>query len=126
MKIIERMDKESRNLVLEEGSSEIDGLIILDRKVDLLTPLLTQLSYAGLLDEEIGVGYKSILVRKSDFRENFESLREDSKGKEGLDQYWEKLNDEIFEEIKDLDIQKAWGFLEEKAGDYKKLESSVK
>ena len=63
---------------MEVGGSEIDGMIILDRKIDLLTPLLTQLSYAGRLDEEIGVGYKSMLVRERDFKGSFESLREDS------------------------------------------------
>ncbi|PPQ68764.1 hypothetical protein CVT26_001733 [Gymnopilus dilepis] len=36
-------------------SSRIDSLIILDRKVDMITPLLTQLTYEGLVDELIGI-----------------------------------------------------------------------
>ncbi|KAF8910066.1 Sec1-like protein [Gymnopilus junonius] len=36
-------------------SSKIDSVIILDRKVDLITPLLTQLTYEGLVDELIGI-----------------------------------------------------------------------
>ncbi|KIY46295.1 Sec1-like protein [Fistulina hepatica ATCC 64428] len=36
-------------------SSNIDSLIILDRRVDMITPLLTQLTYEGLIDELIGI-----------------------------------------------------------------------
>ncbi|KDR85656.1 hypothetical protein GALMADRAFT_218752 [Galerina marginata CBS 339.88] len=35
--------------------SKIDSLIILDRRVDMITPLLTQLTYEGLVDELIGI-----------------------------------------------------------------------
>ncbi|KAJ6623145.1 Sec1-like protein [Mycena sp. CBHHK59/15] len=36
-------------------SEKIDSLIILDRRVDMITPLLTQLTYEGLVDELIGI-----------------------------------------------------------------------
>jgi hypothetical protein len=36
-------------------SSKIDSLIVLDRRVDMITPLLTQLTYEGLVDELIGI-----------------------------------------------------------------------
>ena len=36
-------------------SDRIDSLIILDRKVDMVSPLLTQLTYEGLVDELIGI-----------------------------------------------------------------------
>ncbi|KAJ7216787.1 Sec1-like protein [Mycena haematopus] len=36
-------------------SDKIDSLIVLDRRVDMITPLLTQLTYEGLIDELIGV-----------------------------------------------------------------------
>ena len=32
-----------------------DSLIVLDRHVDMITPLLTQLTYQGLIDELIGI-----------------------------------------------------------------------
>ena len=35
--------------------AEIDSLIILDREVDLVTPMLTQMTYEGLIDELLGV-----------------------------------------------------------------------
>ena len=36
-------------------SEAIDSLIIIDRNVDLVTPLLTQLTYEGLIDEFFGI-----------------------------------------------------------------------
>lgn len=35
----------------------IDALILLDRTVDLVTPLSTQLTYEGLIDEIYGIQY---------------------------------------------------------------------
>lgn len=35
--------------------SKVDNLIVIDRNVDPLTPLLTQLTYEGLIDELYGV-----------------------------------------------------------------------
>ncbi|KAJ7070547.1 Sec1-like protein [Mycena amicta] len=40
---------------LQSESDKIDSLIIIDRKVDMVTPLLTQLTYEGLVDELIGL-----------------------------------------------------------------------
>jgi len=40
---------------LLEADNHIDSLIVLDRKVDMITPLLTQLTYEGLIDELIGI-----------------------------------------------------------------------
>ena len=34
---------------------QIDSLLLIDRTVDLLTPLATQLTYEGLIDEIFGV-----------------------------------------------------------------------
>ena len=34
---------------------QIDNLLIIDRVVDPLTPLLTQLTYEGLIDENFGI-----------------------------------------------------------------------
>ncbi|KAJ7600856.1 Sec1-like protein [Mycena floridula] len=40
---------------LLEPSSTLDSLVIIDRKVDMITPLLTQLTYQGLIDELLGI-----------------------------------------------------------------------
>ena len=36
---------------------EIEMLILLDRQVDCVTPLCTQLTYAGLVDEMFGIDH---------------------------------------------------------------------
>ncbi|KAF2224957.1 Sec1-like protein [Elsinoe ampelina] len=41
-------------------SATIDSLIIIDREVDYPTPLLTQLTYAGLLDETFRIQYNTL------------------------------------------------------------------
>ncbi len=40
---------------LLDSSDKLDCLIVLDRQADMITPLLTQLTYEGLVDELIGI-----------------------------------------------------------------------
>lgn len=44
------------------ASSEIDTIILLDRQVDMVTPMCTQLTYEGLLDEMIGISAGAVEV----------------------------------------------------------------
>ncbi|KAJ2923947.1 hypothetical protein H1R20_g13151, partial [Candolleomyces eurysporus] len=56
--LLSRQSKSSRATKTDTGVSypaNFDSLIVLDRTVDLITPLLTQLTYEGLLDEMIGI-----------------------------------------------------------------------
>lgn len=43
----------------------IDSLVIFDRKIDLMSPLLTQLTYEGLVDEAIGITNSHVEVPSS-------------------------------------------------------------
>ena len=57
------MEKTHRQLQQgrDQGSSDtapqIDAIVLLDRAVDLLTPLCTQLTYEALIDEVYGIKY---------------------------------------------------------------------
>lgn len=56
--LLTRQSPKATNNTREEslpGSPKIDSLIILDRRVDMITPFLTQLTYEGLVDELIGI-----------------------------------------------------------------------
>ena len=55
--LLERMRRDTfSNLSsVKELSPQIDALVLLDRAVDLLTPLSTQLTYEGLIDEIYGI-----------------------------------------------------------------------
>ena len=45
--------------------SEIDELVLIDRTVDLITPVLTQLTYEGVIDELFHIKYSTIEVDAS-------------------------------------------------------------
>ncbi|KAF5224679.1 putative sec1-like protein [Trypanosoma cruzi] len=61
VQMLGRMQSEMGSEFLTGLTPEIDSLFILDRALDLLTPLLTQLTYEGLIDEfyNIDSGYVS-------------------------------------------------------------------
>ncbi len=61
-KIMSRMRKELGAAAPAAGGSDggIDTLIILDRSIDMVTPMCTQLTYEGLLDEILGLNYGQI------------------------------------------------------------------
>ncbi|CAG8822747.1 27871_t:CDS:2, partial [Racocetra persica] len=46
-------------------SQSVDSLIIIDRSVDLITPLCTQLTYEGLIDEVFGIRASHVEVDSS-------------------------------------------------------------
>lgn len=41
----------------KEAVSQIDAIVLLDRSVDLVSALSTQLTYEGLIDEFFGIKY---------------------------------------------------------------------
>ena len=51
--LLERMKREmfSNSPSAKEVVPQIDAVILLDRNIDLVTPLSTQLTYEGLIDE---------------------------------------------------------------------------
>ena len=51
-------------------SPQIDSLLLIDREVDLLTPLFTQLTYEGLVDELYGIQNS-----KSDYPQEMSNFR---------------------------------------------------
>ncbi|KAI0999300.1 Vacuolar protein sorting-associated protein [Podosphaera aphanis] len=55
---------ESINLGLTP-SANINSLIVIDRQIDFATPLLTQLTYEGLIDEVIGIENNHVSVDSS-------------------------------------------------------------
>ncbi len=53
----------------------IDNLLLIDRSVDLITPLLTQLTYEGLIDEVFGIENTNVQLPADKF-----PVKEDQKG----------------------------------------------
>lgn len=55
--LLERLNREEEDNKTTIQSSTIEHLLLLDRSVDLLSPLVTQLTYEGLIDEIFGIEY---------------------------------------------------------------------
>ena len=107
IEMMNRMQKEHfKKLQLEESSSEIDQLIILDRGVDILTPFIKQLTYSGMLDENIGFNFQSMNIKKR--------VLEDALTEDELKNYGEEreiqMRDDVFEEIKDFVLPEVGGY----------------
>ncbi|XP_050250057.1 vacuolar protein-sorting-associated protein 33 homolog [Quercus robur] len=85
---------------------EINTLILLDREVDMVTPMLSQLTYEGLLDECLHVNNGSVELDASIM---------------GLQQEGKKikvplnLSDKLFKEIQDLNFEVVVQILRQKA-----------
>ena len=50
-----RMEMFGNSATAREVVPQVDAVVLLDRSVDLLTPLSTQLTYEGLIDEVFGI-----------------------------------------------------------------------
>jgi hypothetical protein len=42
------------------AAARIDRLILLDREVDMMTPMMTQITFEGLIDEITGIRHGSV------------------------------------------------------------------
>lgn len=111
-RVLRRLEKEhSVRLKYEGDLQEIDACIILDRGVDLLTPLCTQLTYQGLVDERLKLDCNTSIL---------DSKIPDLEGKkEGLVSF--EFKGEIFDEIKDKNMSIIGKYLQQKLMTYQEL-----
>ena len=61
-------------------TDEILGMIVLDRKIDFLTPMTTNYTYEGLFDEHFGIKFGNIYAEKSLIKVNFLPSEANQKG----------------------------------------------
>ncbi|KAJ5080378.1 vacuolar protein sorting-associated protein 33a [Anaeramoeba ignava] len=101
--ILERLRYES--IIDESLEPKIQNLVIIDRTADMLTPMATQLTYEGLVDELFGINH------------SFIDLEPEYLGKKGKEKekYPLNSNDLVFEEIRDLNMGEVMSFLQNKA-----------
>ena len=60
--------------LLNSVSNHIDQFIIIDRNTDIVTPLCTQLTYEGLIDETMGINHCKLYLRRRKKKEEIESV----------------------------------------------------
>lgn len=118
LKMMKRMKRESvSQLAFPIGvPSEIDTLILIDRKVDPVTPLVTQFTYEGLIDELLGINNSYIEVDPEIISDSKKGENKPVAPKGGPKR---KLalnsNDPIFKEIRDLHFSVLGPYLNKKA-----------
>lgn len=105
--ILNRMQVEEPVNSSDEGLPEINTVILLDREVDMVTPMCTQLTYEGLLDEFLHVSNGSVEL--------------DASIMGGVQQEGKKIkvplnsSDKLFKEIRDLNFEVVVQVLRQKA-----------
>ncbi|KAI3472628.1 hypothetical protein Pfo_031160 [Paulownia fortunei] len=104
--ILNRMQAEEPVNTSDMGFPEINTLILLDREVDMVTPMCSQLTYEGLLDEFLGVNNGAVELDASIM---------------GVQQEGKKIkvplnsSDKLFKEIRDLNFEVVVQVLRQKA-----------
>lgn len=104
--ILDRMQVEEPVISSDFGPPEINTLILLDREVDMVTPMCSQLTYEGLLDEFLHVRNGSVEVDSSIMG----AQQEGKKTKVPLNS-----SDKLFKEIRDLNFEVVGPILRQKA-----------
>nr|XP_014289619.1 vacuolar protein sorting-associated protein 33A isoform X2 [Halyomorpha halys] len=106
-KLLGRLDLEPRTY---PSTSQIDHLILLDRTVDLLTPLATQLTYEGLIDELFEIKNTTAHFPSENFdTEDEKDIMSDKK------QVILNSADELFAEIRDKNFLAVGAVLSKRA-----------
>ena len=69
-------EEEKNKEILDQTKEEIFSLIVFDRAVDFITPMCSNYTYEGLIDEYFGIEYNKILVKDNlinvDVKKSFE------------------------------------------------------
>jgi len=126
------------------SAPEIDTLVLLDRAVDLVTPLLTPLTYEGLLNECLGIQHGAIKVDPSLVGDTDDTgggrgrvigrgtTPENTAGGAGKEGKGEPVtvalnsNDSLYAEIRDLHLEVLGLQLNEKAMEMRQTYARVK
>ncbi|XP_059628339.1 vacuolar protein-sorting-associated protein 33 homolog [Cornus florida] len=118
--ILNRMQAEEPVNLSDMGVPEINTLILIDREVDMVTPMCTQLTYEGLLDEFLRVSNGAVELDSSIMSDK----QEGKKIKVPLNS-----SDKLFKEIRDLNFEVVVQVLRQKATsmkqDYTEISSTT-
>ncbi|GAA0158477.1 membrane trafficking regulatory protein [Lithospermum erythrorhizon] len=104
--MVKRMQVKEPVNMANAGMPEINTLILLDREVDMVTPMCTQLTYEGLVDELLGINNGALELDASIM---------------GIQQEGKKMKvplnstDKLFKEIRDLNFEVVVQVLRQKA-----------
>ena len=117
---LKSLENESKIKVDETQRGEIEALVIFDRNIDYVTPMLTQYTYAGHMDEIWGIKQNNLIMLDKKFFPLTSTLPKDK------DSVPHKLQfDKVFKEIRDCHISVVSSVLDEKLGEIKTIHDEV-
>jgi len=120
--MLKNLENESKIKPDDSVRGEIDCCVILDRNIDFVTPMLTQFTYAGYMDEVWGIKQNNIINLEKKFFPIMSVQRPDK----DQDIITHKLqNDKIFKEIRDCHNFVVGGILDEKLTELKSIHDEV-
>lgn len=105
----------------QSSSPQIHQLVLIDRRIDLITPFLTQLTYEGLLDEVFGINHGTITLQAEKFNQNDEQQNKDQERKEAekkvrdTKRFELKSSEELFSRLRDCHINSIADALKQSA-----------
>lgn len=75
--LLKRLDREEEDVIKPNRPTiltpPIEHLLLIDRSVDLLSPLVTQLTYEGLIDEIFGIQWTTVQLPAKKFHDSDDS-----------------------------------------------------
>lgn len=115
------------------GAPGIDMLLLIDRQVDLITPMCTQLTYEGLVDEVLGIQSGSVDVPSDESDDTHEHAHSSTaeperhvSQRQGHRRAHLNSTDELFSHVRDLSFGKACEILKERSSQLQKSYKDVK
>ncbi|XP_014204862.1 vacuolar protein sorting-associated protein 33A [Copidosoma floridanum] len=112
--LMQRLEKENEETKSKEVQTPvIEHLLLLDRSIDLLSPLVTQLTYEGLIDEIYGIHNTTVKLPAEKFASSDESPTMSLEKK--IQQIILNSGEEIFAEIRDKNFNGVGPVLSKKA-----------
>ena len=120
-----------------DGDSLIDMIVLIDRDVDMVTPLCTQLTYEGLIDEILGIEKGAVAIPQrafdgGDAEDDVSNSGERPVGarahRSGKIAMRPKLNntDKLFDEIRDMNFGRACNVIRDLATAIKEDYAAIK
>jgi hypothetical protein len=111
----------------EEEFSEVKAMVILDRKIDLITPMITPLTYEGLLDDLLHIEAGIVKVETDLISPPEAASASSSSNADGKPKFmFLPLNDAdtLYTEVRDQHVEKFGSFLQEQAKALKESHSN--
>lgn len=105
-------------------SAQVSQLVLIDRRIDLITPFLTQLTYEGLLDEVFGIHHGNITLPGEKFQKLEEAQKKSGAKSATVDKlrndqstkkFELKSSEELFARLRDCHINGVAGMLKQSA-----------